>query len=1251
MKKISVILGLILVFFTSTFAQNKITPDLLEMMEQGKGTNDKFQVIIIMNDQLDAQKVSRNTQYLDKKQQREVVVNELQRLSSHGQIELMKDLDQGQKASLVEDVKTFWIINAVSCSATADVVRAIAERPDVMYVMKDLEIHAIDGEDANTIQSRTSSNHWNIEKVNADKVWAMGYTGAGVLVAVIDSGVNYNHVDIVNNMWNGGSEYPHHGWDFVNNDNDPMDDGGHGTHCAGTVASVGASDTQYGISKDTKIMALKTLSAGGSGYKSDSWTAIEFAVSHGADILSMSYGGAGKGGYFSERVVMEHVLRCGVVASVAAGNEGNNLDSIPVPYNVSAPGNCPPPWHNPDQTLEGGRSAVVTVGSITSSDAHSSSSSIGPVTWAEGDYVVLFHDYPWESGSDTITGLIKPDLSAPGVNITSLAHNSNTGYTTKSGTSMATPCVAGVMALMLSVNPTLTPIEIDSILETTAVPLGGQTAKNNTFGAGRIDALAAVNYMLNACAAPSGLEATIRLANVNLSWTAATNVSSYRIYRNGAMIANDVLGTTFTDENAPAGNNTYFVRSNGNNHQASVPSNQVTVNMTTNALANAPKNLEVASIDMSNNSVALTWEAPETRQSLLYYSNTGSYYASGASLATTDNKFVAAQKYPSSMLQPYAGMEITDVVFTVRNANVTCTVNLYEGDALLTGTEVYSGNVTTTEEKQTVTKTLETPVAINPSKDLWLTITLNDKLLYNHEYDCSEGNNALIFRDFYDSYWVSNAGLSWAFQIGLSDGAYTYNVYCNDIAVSTAQNATSFNGTYSESINTYHVTATTNGFESPYSNMVHMVRNNATLTDLDLDADEQLIVSPGGILTVTGTLKSTDPDHLVLEDGAQLFSNSTNVKATVKKHIRGFVNTNNKHGWYLIASPLTQALDIADNTNLLAENDVDYDLYIFDQASDGNEWQNYKQSHFSTADPKTGYLYANKNDIDIALAGTLQNSTSDTSKTVALTYVADKTFSGYNLVGNPYPCNATITRDYFRIVDTEEGSKLQLASSAIAPMEGVIVKSIGTADSTLTFTKATVSKGGHHDSNITLSVARDQGGVLDIARIRPEGELTMEKLSLGDGGTCLYITQNDKDYALAVSHNDKVIPVRFKAAKDGNYSIGVTVENLRLNYLHLIDRLTGADVDLLQTPSYSFKAKTDDDAARFRIVFNANTIPNPFEDDADLSEGNIQIIDVTGRVVTSYNGRDLYIPSDGIAPGIYILKNTTNNKTKKIVIN
>ncbi len=328
----------------------------------------------------------------------------------------------------------------------------------------------------------------NITQVNADQVWGLGYTGAGVVVAVVDSGVNYEHIDLADHLWDGDEEFPHHGYDIVNDDNDPMDDKGHGTHCAGTVCGDGTAGALTGIAPDATLMCVKSIRGDGFGGAVNIAGGMEWAVEHGCDLISMSLGMVDAGATDKEvlRRTCEAVLDAGIVAMVCAGNEGNAFLQMtyPVPNNVRVPASCPPPYLDPDQMVNpGALSCVVAVGAVNYNDAAADFTSRGPVTWQDTE----FGDYAYSPG----IGLIRPDVCAPGVNIKSLDYNNTSGYTNMDGTSQATPCVAGIVALMLQKNPELTPAEICRILEETSVKL--TPTKSNITGVGRVDALAAVN--------------------------------------------------------------------------------------------------------------------------------------------------------------------------------------------------------------------------------------------------------------------------------------------------------------------------------------------------------------------------------------------------------------------------------------------------------------------------------------------------------------------------------------------------------------------------------------------------------------------------------------------------------------------------------------------------------------------------------------------------------------------------------------
>ena len=518
----------------------RITAPLEEAMESAV-RSELIQVNIRLQDQYDVQELHQATRGMSKMQKRDHVVSELKAFASYHQSGLLNLL---KTSGGVEDINPLWISNVVTCRATPEAIRQIAQRTDVKSIDLDEMRKMIDErERENSVQvpGQPGSREitWNVSHVGATSVWSQGYYGAGVLVAVIDTGVNYNHQDLQDHMWTHGS-YPYHGYDFVNGDNNPMDDDGHGTHCAGTVAGDGTAGSQTGVAPEATIMALKVLDSSGSGTESGVWNAIQFAVDQGADVISMSLGWQHSWGVDREtwRDNFNNVLAAGMVAAVAAGNEGDEQSSYPIPDNVRTPGDCPPPWLHPDQTLTGGISSVICVGATDSSDNLAYFSSLGPCTWEDES---AYGDYVYNGGSSM--GIIRPDISAPGYNIKSLDYANTSGYEDGwNGTSMATPCNAGVIALMLSKNPDLTPAEIDQILEENSVQLAA--SKNNSFGSGRVNALAAVN------AVPAGTDppnvainpdpsngSTTTGVPSGLSWTNGGGASSYTVYvgtNNGA---------------------------------------------------------------------------------------------------------------------------------------------------------------------------------------------------------------------------------------------------------------------------------------------------------------------------------------------------------------------------------------------------------------------------------------------------------------------------------------------------------------------------------------------------------------------------------------------------------------------------------------------------------------------------------------------------------------------------------------------
>ena len=468
------------------YAQAIIDPLLSEEMSR-RNDDEQIKVIVIMKSQYDrAQLNHRAAYFVTRAERREFVVNELKAFADASQYDLRRTLNDMESSGMVTAPNVLWMANALYFDATKAAITDLARRNDIEMMGFAKEYNWIPEDDMPRPATASREITQNVIQVGADKVWEQGYLGQGVVVAVIDTGVNYNHVDVADHLWDGGSEFPHHGYDVKNNDNDPMDDHGHGSHCSGTVLGDGTAGSQTGMAPEATLMCVKCLDSSGNGGAQSISAGIQWAVEHGCDMFSMSLGLPNSS--IPDRTLLRHTceaaLDAGIVAAIAAGNEGNQTWMYPIPNNVRVPGSCPPPYMDEVQGENpGDLTCSVCVGAVDYNDNAAYFSSRGPVTWQNTE----FADYPYQPG----IGLIRPDVCAPGVDIKSLNYQTNTGYTSMSGTSMATPCVAGCMALMLSKDINLTPSDVCRILEETAVPLA--TGKSNTYGFGRVDVSAAVD--------------------------------------------------------------------------------------------------------------------------------------------------------------------------------------------------------------------------------------------------------------------------------------------------------------------------------------------------------------------------------------------------------------------------------------------------------------------------------------------------------------------------------------------------------------------------------------------------------------------------------------------------------------------------------------------------------------------------------------------------------------------------------------
>ena len=487
MKKLFFTLFLALSICNFSQAKNKdvIEPELQTILNQK--SNDLIDINIVFKSQVNSTKLMTKA---GRSNTRDFVISELKDFSVQTQSDVLSILQAEENNGNVADINSLWIVNSISCKASRDVIYQLASHPDIASLCYNQEVQLISKEEMSEIESQSTRALpvTHVVNVNADHVWEQGYTGKNIVVAVLDSGTNEKHHDIKNNLWEGlkdidgdGVDDIINGWNFIANNSVITDDYGHGTHCAGIVCGDGTSGQITGVAPDAKLMTVKIVGRSGSGTVNQMLSGVQFAVENGANIISMSLGfkhyQVSTAQKEAIRSTFDNVLAAGVIVCAAAGNDGNTYGA---PNNVDYPAACPSPWNNPDQTLTGGLSSVVCVGAYDLGE-----SSRGPSTWEGTSY----NDYAYNSGASM--GLIRPDISAPGYLVYSLNSSLVNKYNQKSGTSQATPCVAGVMALMLEKNSALTPAQITEIIETTAS--NKPAAKNNSIGAGRIDALAAVN--------------------------------------------------------------------------------------------------------------------------------------------------------------------------------------------------------------------------------------------------------------------------------------------------------------------------------------------------------------------------------------------------------------------------------------------------------------------------------------------------------------------------------------------------------------------------------------------------------------------------------------------------------------------------------------------------------------------------------------------------------------------------------------
>jgi len=502
MNKLSILLLALLTlgawYFTDNDDwKNKVNPELLQQLERG-GTQE---FIILFQQQAD---VSHSRILRTKEERGEYVYRRLAEQAARSQKEVIAILEN-KKA----EYRSFFIVNSIYAKGKLALVRQLANQAEVVEIQPNpqvkLSLPEIENEPGNNLGFRNELE-WGLEKIGVQQVWDMGYTGQGVVVGGQDTGYEWHHPAIKDKYrgWDGDSaDHNYHWHDAIHEINPmhgdsivdeslnpcgldspvPCDDHNHGTHTMGTmVGDLSDEGKHIGVAPDAKWIACRNMERG-IGTPASYIECFEWFLAptdlNGENpdpamaphVITNSWScpemeGCNPGNFHLMQMAVDNLKASGVVVVVSAGNSGSNCSTVSTPAAI---------FEN-----------SFSVGATEQNDTIAGFSSRGAVMVDS-------------------SGRLKPNVAAPGVGVRSCIRNG--AYSTSSGTSMAGPHVAGMVALLVSAKPELAgQVEvIESIIEQTAKPMlseqdcggfSGMEIPNAVYGYGRVDAPAAVEEAL-----------------------------------------------------------------------------------------------------------------------------------------------------------------------------------------------------------------------------------------------------------------------------------------------------------------------------------------------------------------------------------------------------------------------------------------------------------------------------------------------------------------------------------------------------------------------------------------------------------------------------------------------------------------------------------------------------------------------------------------------------------------------------------
>lgn len=466
--------------------QTKVDPQVLSAAVSGE-----TDFLIVMEEQAD---LSGAAALVTKQEKGEYVFQQLTSTADRSQTSLIKSLKQ-QNAQY----RSYWVVNMIWVRGDSTTLQSAALHSEVAHIYPDPWIKN-DLEETNSAATTSSPNgiEWGISKVNAPQVWAAGYTGQGVVIGGQDTGFQWDHPALKEQYrgWDGASADHDYNWhdaihedisgDYENNcgfdSTVPCDDGTHGTHTMGTMVGDDGGSNQIGMAPGAKWIGCRNMEEG-----------------------------VGRPSTYME------CFQWFIAPYPIGGDPINDANPSKAPDVINNSWSCPPEedcsWDTLQTAVNNTRAAgIMVVGSAGNNGSVGCSSIYNPIAIYDSTFSIGATDSSdviasfSSRGPSAYTGLLKPDVSAPGVNVrSSIPGNS---YTYKSGTSMAAPHVTGMVALLLSASPGLRgQVDmIENIITQSALPrtiaqecggISGSSIPNNTYGWGRIDAFAAYQYTQN----------------------------------------------------------------------------------------------------------------------------------------------------------------------------------------------------------------------------------------------------------------------------------------------------------------------------------------------------------------------------------------------------------------------------------------------------------------------------------------------------------------------------------------------------------------------------------------------------------------------------------------------------------------------------------------------------------------------------------------------------------------------------------